>query len=198
MEKSLLLARRRVQEETSSDSSSPGKMDGIASVFGGKVAALPRRGSDKNLITGIKESLALQREETSHIPEDLAKRLAARRLAVDQAINEKIETPKQTSTFPRKTESAQLFEDKTKPIGKETLSYSDVRKGHQARRGNSVTVESNKKQFGPGPTISRPETVGEIWVGNSMHWTRPGTQESEKSRTTGTLARAHPHIQLYT
>jgi hypothetical protein len=100
-----------MQEETATDPSSPGKLDGIASVFGGKVA-VPRRGSDKkNLIEGIKDTLELKREESSHIPEDLAKRLAARRLAVDQAINEKNETPKQTSTFPRsRNESAQLIE----------------------------------------------------------------------------------------
>jgi hypothetical protein len=189
MEKSLLLARRRMQEETASDPSSPGKMDGIAAAFGGKVAALPRRGSDKkNLISGIKESF--EREETaSHIPEDLAKRLAARRLAVDQAINEKNETPKEASTFPRsKNESAQLIEVTQGRCAKQIYRTLMPLSLHQARRGNSAAVDSDKNKFGPRPTISKPELAGEMRAGNMIHSTRPAPPDSEKPRMAGTTS----------
>ncbi len=104
-----------MQEETASDPAIPSKMDGIASIFGGKIVILQKGSDESKLISGVKEPFALQHEEPSLLSEDLARRLAARRLAVDQAINECKENPNQT-TFPRsKTKSNQLIAVINKP-----------------------------------------------------------------------------------
>lgn len=114
MDKSLLLARRRLQEESALDpNASPTRIDGIASTFGGKAPYSQRPKSDKKIsVAGMKEDSGTEHGESPHIPEDLAKRLAARRQAVDKAISETTETIKENiPKFPRGSNgSAQLAE----------------------------------------------------------------------------------------
>jgi hypothetical protein len=121
MDKSLFLARRRLQEESALDpSASPDRIDDIASVFGGKATGIQRPTSDKQRPTSdkkismtlFKEESESERVEPTHIPEDLAKRLAARRQVVDKELGETAERIMENiQKFPRgRIESAQLTE----------------------------------------------------------------------------------------
>ena len=115
MDKALLLARRRLQEESALDPSvSQERIDGIASAFGGKAATVPQRKASekKSIVSGMKETVTVEKEENPYIPEDLAKRLAARRLAVDKAINDTAETIKENipKSLRGQNESTQLLE----------------------------------------------------------------------------------------
>jgi hypothetical protein len=114
MDKSLFLARRRLQEESALDpSASPDRIDDIASVFGGKATGIQRPASDKKIsMTLFKEESETERVEPTHIPEHLANRLAARRQVVDKELGEKAERVMENiQKFPRgRNESAQLTE----------------------------------------------------------------------------------------
>jgi hypothetical protein len=114
MDKSLFLARRRLQEESALDpSASPDRIDDIASVFGGKATGIQRPASDKKIsMTLFKEESETERVEPTHIPEDLANRLAARRQVVDKELGETAERVMENiQKFPRgRNESAQLTE----------------------------------------------------------------------------------------
>jgi hypothetical protein len=96
MDKSLFIARRKLQEDSSPDSSntspvSPNRLEDIASAFGGKVAtkrSTQSKFGGKTIYKEEKKTVS-NYDAPSHIPEDLVARLAARRQAVDTAIGKK-------------------------------------------------------------------------------------------------------------